>query len=383
MLDNLYAALPGLPAALVDHPLSSEQAAWPALQRLQRAHAPSGGAGLPGAIGETIVRLAGELDLRDHFIPRIGATGNAGLWLGADKAQADLVIVAHMDRPTFKVRAHEEGALYAICANRFPDGHYEAPAKTLRFENGQLTVSARGLLLSDRDGSGERLRFEATSGILSWRDLVVMDAEPALDGDTIRGTGLDNCLGVITALGAAAALRGVEAALIQHNRRLLFVFSDQEEGIPEGFFGHGAARLAHALPPPAIGCIVVDAQSTGAETNLTLGKGAGHGSVASWGRGAIVPPNALALAADLAAEVNATHPNTVQMNTGYLSRSDDVALSRWAQVLGMIGPPMRDAHTGHESAALADIPRAIRWLAHFTAAAGGVSPEIAAAYALE
>jgi len=383
MLSHLYESAPGLEAALKNHTLLAEEATiWPLLRRFLLAHAPSGGAALPGAIGDTLAAVANDLELGDRYMSRIGSTGNTGLWLGANKAAADLVIVAHMDRPTFKVRSETDGILYPICANRFPSGRYEVAAKALRFDSGELKAGARGRLISDRQGGNDHLRFEATEGALCWRDLITMDVEPVLDGSTIRGTGLDNCLGVMTALGTAAILRAIEPALIAANKRCLFVFSDQEEGNPESFFGHGAARLAHALPPPAIGCIVVDAQSTGDETNVTIGHGAAHGSVSAWGRGSVVPPNALALAADLAAEVNAAHPDTVQLNTGYLSRSDDVALARWAQVLAMIGPPMSNAHTGDESASLADLPRSIRWLAHFVAAAIGLSDEIRQQYQL-
>jgi hypothetical protein len=65
-----------------------------------------------------------------------------------------------MDRPTFRVRSLENETLYPICANRFPDGVYRIGAKSLRFENGQLTVGARGSLVSERDNGQETLRFK-------------------------------------------------------------------------------------------------------------------------------------------------------------------------------------------------------------------------------
>jgi putative aminopeptidase FrvX len=355
---------------------------WSALARLLSAHAPSGGANLPGAVGGVIRDLAAALDLADRFIPRIGSTGNAGIWLGAQRDQPDLVIAAHMDRPSFRVGSVSSGRLYPICAERFPQGLTQSGAKALRFADGRLIAGARGRLLSDKRGEISALHFRAESGELHAHDTITLDAEPTLIDGIITASGLDNALGVLTALGAAARLRGAEAALIAQDRRALIVFTDQEEGDPTAFFGHGAARLAYAVPPPRIGAICADAQSVVDETGLALGGGAGHGVISSWGRGSVVPPNFAALARDLAAVVNAERPNTVQINDGYISRSDDLALSRWTQILALIGVPMRDAHTDHERAALVDVPSAIHWLTRFSAAALGLDADLARRYAL-
>lgn len=361
------------------------QPAWPeawlwwALSRLLRAHAPSGGAGLRGAIGPLIGQLATELGLSDGWIPRLGATGNAALRLGNDVAWPDLVIAAHMDRPSFRVRDPQRGALYPICANRFPDGAYTAQAKALRYQSDEgLVVAARGKLTSQREPEGDSLIFAAHEGQLAWHDLVTLEAEPRLDEvGIVHGTGLDNGLGVLAALLTAARLRALP---VWDDFSLLIVFTDQEEGDPQAFFGHGAARLAHALPPPRLGTIILDAHGLMPEGPLMGGQGASHGTISAWGRGSIVPPQAIALALDLAQSVNAWRPATVQFNTGYMSRSDDLALGRWSQILALIGPPMRDAHTTHESAHLADVEGAGLWAACFCAAL--LSPAIASRYEL-
>ena len=376
-------AMPGLEEGLKQLPaLADPDRLWDMLRRLLAAHAPSGGANLPGAIGDEIAALAGELGLGDRVIPALGATGNAALWLGAERPQADVVVAAHMDRPSFRVQNPDDGTLFAICANRFPPGNYRTPAKAVRFADGRLVVGAQGTLVS-RKGDGEAaLRFEVGRGTLAWEDTVLIDAPPARDGDRVTGTGLDNSLGVLAALLAASALGADENALRRADRRLLVAFTDQEEGPPDGFFGHGAARLAHALPPPAVGCVVVDAQTAGPGLGVELGRGAGHGTASGWGRGSIVPPNVHALARDLAGQLNEARPGTVQINTGYLSRSDDVILGRWSRVLALTGPPMTDPHTGHEAARLGDIQASAWWLAHFLAAALNLSPEIGRRYAL-
>jgi hypothetical protein len=102
-----------------------------------------------------------------------------------------------------------------------------------------------------------------------------------------------------------------------------------------------------------------------------MGGGASHGSVSAWGRGSFVPPDYLRLALDRAEQVNALRPGTVQFNTGYMSRSDDLPAFRWTKVLGMIGAPMTGAHTAEESARLDDVRATACWLAHYVAAVLG------------
>jgi hypothetical protein len=378
MLSDLQDAVPGLVDALNTHVYFTDaNRLWQDMHRLLVAHAPSGGAWLRGAIIDDIADIGASLGLQDRFIRHIGATGNTGFWLGAEKDVYDVIVVSHMDRPSFKLKG--DGSLYAVCANRFPDGTYTVPAKALRYENGQIGISAKGTLTSVRENGKEDLKLDVTSGEIAWWDTITMDVEPTLVDGVITGTGLDNSLGVLTVLGTVAALKAAEAALIAKNRRVLFVLSDLEEGIPEMYFGHGAARLAYAVPPPTYGCVVADAHTVTPD-GPRAGKGVAHGSVSSWSKGSFVAPNYLALGVELAAEANAQQPGTIQMNTGYLSRSDDMVLGRWTQVLGMIGAAMSDAHTGYESAQIADLPRAVWWLSHFTAAVLGMSDEIAAKY---
>lgn len=379
--DALRRAAPELPAALDDLPaLDGDDALWPLLRRVLDAPAPSGGAGLPGGVCEVIGALAGEVGLGAHWIPELGTTGNAALALGAD-GPPTVVAVAHMDRPSFRVQSPETGALFPICANRFPQGEVRVGAQALRFAAGRLTTGARGAILSRRENGRDSLAFEAASGALMWQDTVVMAVEPQRGADgTVRGTGLDNALGVVTALLAAAALTRVEYLLVERGARLLVVFTDQEEGPPEAFFGHGAARLAHAIPPPQ-GVVVVDAHG-GAPDGPHLGGGAAHGFASGWGRGSIVPPNYQTLALDLSAGINRDRPGTVQFDTGYLSRSDDMALGRWAKVMALIGPAMLHAHTGDETARLADVRGSAIWLAWFLSAALVLSPDLSARYAL-
>jgi putative aminopeptidase FrvX len=382
-VEMLNKALPQLRQTLTELPAANDaELVWEMLRRLLLAHAPSGGANLLGGIGDDIAELAEDLGLRDRATPHLGSTGNTAIWLGADKPAADLVVVAHMDRPSFRVKSVESGDLFPICANRFPAGEYHVGAKAVRFERGKLVVRAEGALISRKaDGVGS-LRFEAKKGALAWQDTVLLSESPVRDGLKVIGTGLDNCLGVLTTLLAAAALRAVETTMRERERRCLFVFTDQEEGPPEAFFGHGAARLTHTLPPPTYGCVIVDGHTAGPGLVPQLGGGISHATVSNWGRGSIVPPNYQALTVDLAGDLNALRPGTVQMNTGYLSRSDDMILGRWARVLGLVGSPMTDPHTGQETAQLGDIQAGVWWLAYFLVAAMNLVPDLTPRYAL-
>jgi hypothetical protein len=383
LLDSLHKALPGLNSTLGGHPVvNNVERTWAYLRRMLLAHAPSGGSNLPGAIADDIMAIAAELGLSNRVANEVVPSGNIGLWLGAEKPVADVIVVTHMDRPTFRVRSLEKGSLYPICANRFPDGIYRVGAKALRFEQGKLTVGAQGALISERENGQETLRFEAQTGKLAWHDFITMDVEPQLNNDKITATGLDNCLGSLTVLLTAAILKSSEDVLRASNRRCLFVFTDLEEGPPETFFGHGAARLTHAVPPPTYGCIVADAETAGPGFMPIPGKGTSHGFASSNGKGCVVPPNYEALAVHLSEQINAARPDTVQMNYGYISRSDDMALARWSKILALSGPPMQDAHTGHETGNLSDVQDAVWWLSQFLPIVLNLVPDISSSYAL-
>jgi hypothetical protein len=383
----LDAAFPGYAPALAASPFAQPDALWPMVVRLARVPAPTTGAGLPGAVGLAIAALA-----REHGLPApapLAASGNLHLPVGSDRgtgaepgARPHVWLCAHMDRPTFKVRDAATGALYPICAIRFPAdaaGEYRARAHALRWAEGALTAAAHGTLVYRRgEGeAGETCTFEADTGQLGPFDLITLDQPPARAGDVITGTGFDNLIGVLVALGAAHIVAQVLAdARTLHAASFAFVFTEGEEGNPAAFFGQGAARLSAHLPPPLLGALVVDTHGENADSPR-LGAGVSYGHVSAWGRGSVAPPNAIALAGDLAA---ALAPGTVQMNTGYQSRSDDLALTRQTTVLGMFGPPIRAAHTAEEQVSLRDVAAGVAALSAFLLLL--CVPDAAARYAL-
>ena len=225
-----------------------------ALTRLLDAPAPNNSCTLPGTVGDVIGAIATELNLP---CAPIGSTGNLGITLGDPAAPLDLLVTAHMDRPCFRLLNLPETTLYPLCAIRVPADGYSCPGIALRFTDNRVNIAARGTLQFQPNGADQRITFAAESGRLHWGDTVMMRATPTQRDGFIIGTGLDNAIGVLLALLSANALNQYAPDAIS-SRKIIFAFTDQEEGPPIGLFGQGAARLAHALPPPRLGFINID-----------------------------------------------------------------------------------------------------------------------------
>lgn len=347
-------------------PVCSADSIYGYLRRLLAAPAPNSGARLPGAVGEVIGAIAGELGLSLSADPRIRATGNLAIAIGAASESADLLITAHMDRPSFRVLHLAEATLYPLCAIRVPQPQYRCPAIAVRYRAGRVETVAEGALQFGEVNAEQRIRFEVESGSLAWDDTVMMAAEPRLSNGRVIGAGLDNATGVSLGLLAARALSAFSDELAARGQKVIFAFTDQEEGPPDGLFGQGASRLAHALPPPRLGFINIDAHNVDESTGHAPGIGASHAFVSGYGRGSVVPLDYQALATDLAEEVNGARPGTVKLNFGYVSRSDDMLLSLHTRCLGLIGVVLANAHTTEETVALGDLAAAVRWISAYS-----------------
>lgn len=348
-------------------PVYSADAIYGYLRRLLAAPAPNSGARLPGAVGEVIGDIAAELGLSLAADPRIRATGNLAIEVGAASAEADLLITAHMDRPSFRVLNLSDATLYPLCAIRVPHPQYRCRAIAVRYPVERIETAAEGELQFDEVQGERQIRFDVENGSLDWGDTVLMAAEPRLVDGRIIGTGLDNATGVLLALLAARALSALSDDFVSRDRKVVFAFTDQEEGPPDGLFGQGASRLAQALPPPRLGFINIDAHNVDESTGHVPGIGASHAFVSGYGRGSVVPLDYQALATDLAGEVNRVRPGTVKLNYGYVSRSDDMLLSLNARCLGLIGVVLKNAHTTEETIALGDLVAAVSWISAFLA----------------
>ena len=123
------------------------------------------------------------------------------------------------------------------------------------------------------DGDDYRIRFLAESGELRAGDTVMMRAAPQLRAGLVTGAGLDNAIGLLLALLSARMMKDYAAETIA-DRRILFAFTDQEEGPPIGLFGQGAARLAQAsIEPPRLGFINIDGHNIDEGSGHVLGRG--------------------------------------------------------------------------------------------------------------
>ncbi len=348
-------------SAITADPALTPEALFARLSRLLAAPAPANSCALPGAVGDVIMALADELGLT---CAPVASTANLAIEIGDRAAPLDLLVSAHMDRPCFRVRNLDEATLYPLCAIRVPGDGYTCGAIALRYIDGRLTTAAQGQLRFDRRGGDHRITFEPTNGELHKGDTVMMQAAPQLRDGLVIGTGLDNAIGVLLSLFSAYSLVKYAADAIA-GRKVLFAFTDQEEGPPIGLFGQGAARLSQAIEQPRLGFINIDGHNLDEAAGHVLGVGASHAFVSGDGRGSVVPMDYQALAQSLSAQVNRARPGTARMNYSYVSRSDDMLLSLWSRCLGLTGVIVANAHTTEETAALGDIASAAHWIPAF------------------
>ena len=335
------------------------------LSRLVEAHAPANGCQLKGAIGDVILSMADDFGLTLSIDPRIIATGNIAIEIGASKPDIDLVITAHMDRPSFRVLSLDDSTLYPICAIRIEGDQYITDAKAVRYQDGEMIVSAKGKISIVNNNGDYEMSFETTEGQLYWGDTVLMDTPPQRQNELMVATGLDNVTGVLLTLLSARILQRVLDDLEQDGQKILVVFTDQEEGPPIGLFGQGASRLSSAIPPPRLGFMNIDAHNVDERVGNIPNAGISHAFVSGRGRGSVVPLDYQALAESLAGAINNHRPNTVNLNYGYVSRSDDMLLSLWSRCLGLMGVPLANAHTTEETISLHDMVSAIHWIPTF------------------
>ena len=261
----------------------SEDAIYMHLTRLLAAPAPNSGAALSGAVGAVIRELTTELGLSLSEDPRIRPTGNLAIEIGAAADAPDLLITAHMDRPTFRVLNLAEGTLYPLCAIRVPGDEYACGGIAVGYHDGRVQMTARGQLRFQEIADGQRISFQATDGALNWGDSVLMSAQPRLHDGRVIATGLDNAAGALIGLLSANALSALSDEFAARGRKIIFAFTDQEEGPPVGLFGQGAARLLRALPPPRLGFINIDGHNVDEAQGHVPGVGASHAFVSGFG----------------------------------------------------------------------------------------------------
>ena len=159
----------------------ADDAIYANLTRLLAAPAPNSGAALSGAVGAVIRELAAELGLSLSEDPRIPPTGNLAIELGAAADTPDLLITAHIDRPTFRVTNLAEGTLYPLCAIRVPGDEYACGGIAVACHDGRVhSHRARSFALPGNRRMATASVFKRPSGALNWGDSVLMSAQPRL-----------------------------------------------------------------------------------------------------------------------------------------------------------------------------------------------------------
>jgi len=379
VLEQLWRAVPGLENAVRQQPLAADrESAWVMLRALLQAPAPSTATTLPNGIIDQVSDIAAALGLVDRLDPDLGGVGNAGLWLGVAGGRADLLVVAHLDRLTFGIDEIREngrsaGVLAVSASGAFTD-MARTPARAFRLERGRLAMAARGTMRADERG----LEFQAEDGSLLPTDLITLDGRPHRQGDWVRSGGIDNAAGVLSALGAAAVLRRVEEALLEYDRRCVFVFPDRQD------FSLAALMAAGPALSPTLGALIVDVQPVAADGPGTGVQHEGGAAYVLSGRdGLIVPLNYRQLTRALAQALNDARPGTAQLRR--LPQRTDTRTDCGVfheRILGYAGPPISQTQAGEETVHLQDIQASVWWLACYIAVVLNLAPGVAGEYAL-
>jgi len=392
LLGNLYNEVPMIQEALYSSKWVKEpDQTWALVRDFMDAHSPTASIALPGTIIDTLTANVEKMGLTDHYASNFNGTGNAAILLGEKKDHIDVLIDAHLDKPTFGVAEIEEtrhtrrATLFACCANRFPTGIYRVSAKVLRYDETRqaVTVCGRGEIVSHREkNTGDRLFFEPNEGEIDYTDMVALDVPPRLENMTITGSGVDDASGVTVVLVTASIIKAIEPLLKSKSLNCLFTFSDNEEWPPESFFSLGASKTTFSLEPPTFGSIVVDVHQADEGYHIKLGRGLSCGFISAQGKGAAVPLNYQRLTTALIADLAMQEPGIAQHNTSYFSRSDDYALIRWSRILGLFGIPALNIHRGNEEGHLGDVRGGIILLSHYIPFVLCLSQAVAAKYHL-
>ncbi len=112
LLEHLLHVIPTLDEAIRHQSVVADrERSWLALKQLLQANAPSTGAALPGGIIDQMTDIAAVFGLADRLENDLAGPGNPGLFIGVVKPQADLIVVAPLDRLTLRIsreigRAH-------------------------------------------------------------------------------------------------------------------------------------------------------------------------------------------------------------------------------------------------------------------------------------
>ncbi|MCA9916586.1 MAG: hypothetical protein KC445_01480 [Anaerolineales bacterium] len=156
----------------------------------------------------------------------------------------------------------------------------------------------------------------------------------------------DKIHGYIDNQATCAALILATRVLSQYNVNVLLLLNDEEEGpVDKGNQGFSRAmrRLLHRTPHNQLPDMVIVSDGhmppgidPDDDSSFVGGQGALLGGLSSGGRGAVVPPQLIQFARELAPEL-AVQGIKLSENPGYISRSDDISAMQYTQNVMLIG----------------------------------------------
>ncbi len=382
-VESLWQAVPPLQAALQNHPLVTDrEQLWQMLRQLAVVPAPTTGVMLPGAIFDEVTDIAAVFGLADRFDARLTTGGMGSFWLGVNKERVDLVVSVPLDQPSFRPTRLEDAHSAEIMPAgrlRIPSGFDPLPARAIRYDSGRgtLRVTAQGVITSTTLDDGQaRLRFQAERGRLSYSDTVTLDTPLFRQHDLARGTGVGNCASILMALGAAAVLRQIEEALLERDRRCVFVFWDRQGGWPYAYSTRGALSRS----TPALGTVVIDGHLV-QPGGIHLDAGVACAMHAAELSRMLVPINYQQLTMDFLEALNQVRPGSAQLDASYLPGLED---NSWqSRVLGLIGPPVTDSFMEPEQVSLRDIESGVIWLSLYLVSVLNLVSDLTVHYSLD
>ncbi len=282
-----------------------------------------------------------------HFTENYRQTGNSFLQVGERPPR--LIFSAHGDEFSYLTGDRNEDGGYPLqpfCSDRTTID-YQAVAMRYHAASHTLKPVARGII--KRIGPDNGPVFYPTEGTVMLGDRLVYHHPLQKKSDILFGS-LDNAGSVAACLLAALIL-----LKLAPDTPVAFAFTDEEEGPPalNASFARGARRLAHQqdLPP-----LVVNVDGHNISNGCQISKGASFAQASSGAKGAVTPPHLYAAFQSLAVKM-AEVGILLQENTGYVSRSDDVAWMEVTPNILLLGFPLDNPHFNQAppSASLGDL----------------------------
>jgi len=344
-------------ALKIIHSYITPELAWDVLKKLDKNRAPS------QTIEYTRAPIINDLVFREGtvagFAANFKATGNIVVTLTNDNPR--FWFFSHADEISylFKDRLDDKAVVLApFCAHR---AKAEYKATGLRFDSDPKgRVVAYGSIRTMEINSAHVPVFFSSEGSIQPGDRVVYHHPLTKMNDLLYGQ-LDNPAGVAACILAILALKQLKDDL-----SVGFVFTDEEEGPSESnaTFARGAKRLRDRISIPEL-CVVVDGHDVASDDSIS--RAALYAEKSSNCRGTVVPPHLYNAFRKLLDESEKTGIE-VKENTGYVSRSDDVACYEMTKNVLLVGYAVNNPHFNlavptASLRAIVNLSKIIAWIA--------------------